>query len=120
MTSYVQISETKGTDGHYVDVGTQTHSFRTAPFAPTTTLEQLVVAGGPTKLRLQLQADSVSSRNNRASSAFTFICGHSFHRSEFARHFRSLCLCLSLTRLKDIVQDLYWDRFLWMLMNTQS
>ncbi|KAG7269408.1 hypothetical protein CRUP_015446 [Coryphaenoides rupestris] len=84
-----KISETKGTDGHYVDVGTQTHSFRTAPFAATTTLEQ-VAAGGLAKLRLQLQADSVSSRHNKASSAFTFTCGHSFHRSEFARHFRNV------------------------------
>ncbi|CAL8265650.1 unnamed protein product [Merluccius merluccius] len=84
-----KISETKGMEGHYVDVGTQTHSFRTAPFTRTTTLEE-VTAGGPAKLLLQLQAGSVSSRNNKASSAFTFTCGHSFHRSEFPRHFRNV------------------------------
>ena len=90
----LQISDTKGTDGHYVDVGTQTHSFRTAPFRRTTTLEE-VTAGGPAKLRLQLQAGSVSSRHNKATSAFTFSCGHSFHRSEFPRHFRSVPLPLN-------------------------
>ncbi|CAL8304105.1 unnamed protein product [Gadus morhua 'NCC'] len=84
-----KISDTKGTDGHYVDVGTQTHSFRTAPFRRTTTLEE-VTAGGPAKLRLQLQAGSVSSRHNKATSAFTFSCGHCFHRSEFPRHFRNV------------------------------
>ncbi|CAL8365353.1 unnamed protein product [Lota lota] len=84
-----KISESKGTEGHYVDVGTQTHWFRTAPFRRTTTLAE-VTAGAPAKLRLQLEGGSVSSRHNKASSAFTFTCGHSFLRSEFPRHFRNV------------------------------
>ncbi|KAM4620386.1 F-box only protein 40 [Polymixia lowei] len=84
-----KISGTKGTDGLYVDVGTQTHSFRTAPFKRRTTLAE-VAADTPPKLRLQLQAERVSSRNNKANSAFTFLCGHAFHRREFPAHFRNV------------------------------
>ncbi|MEQ2185461.1 hypothetical protein GOODEAATRI_018362, partial [Goodea atripinnis] len=82
-----KISDTKGADGLYVDIGTQTHSFRTAPFKQNTTLVELMV-DRPQKLLLQLQAESVNSRNNRASCAFTFLCGHTYHRKEFASHFR--------------------------------
>ncbi|XP_023197654.1 F-box only protein 40-like [Xiphophorus maculatus] len=93
-----KISETKGADGLYVDFGTQTHSFRTSPFKQRTTLAE-VMADRPLKLLLQLQAETVNSRNNRASCAFTFLCGHSFHRREFATHFRivhsDIQMCLS-------------------------
>uniref|UniRef100_A0A3B3XAM9 F-box protein 40, tandem duplicate 2 n=1 Tax=Poecilia mexicana TaxID=48701 RepID=A0A3B3XAM9_9TELE len=93
-----KISETKGADGLYVDFGTQTHSFRTAPFKRRTTLAD-VMADRPLKLLLQLQAETVNSRNNRASCAFTFLCGHTFHRREFATHFRNvhsdIQMCLS-------------------------
>uniref|UniRef100_A0A3B5LET5 F-box protein 40, tandem duplicate 2 n=1 Tax=Xiphophorus couchianus TaxID=32473 RepID=A0A3B5LET5_9TELE len=93
-----KISETKGADGLYVDFGTQTHSFRTSPFKQRTTLAE-VMADRPLKLLLQLQAETVNSRNNRASCAFTFLCGHSFHRREFATHFRNvhsdIQMCLS-------------------------
>lgn len=85
----VQISESKAADGLFVDVGTQTHSFRSAPFKGKTTLAEVMV-DRPLKLRLQLQAESVNSRHHRASCAFTFICGHTFHRREFATHFRCL------------------------------
>uniref|UniRef100_A0A668A7F0 F-box protein 40 n=1 Tax=Myripristis murdjan TaxID=586833 RepID=A0A668A7F0_9TELE len=94
----MQISETKGTDGLYVDVGTQTHVFCTAPFKGNTTLADVMVER-PLKLHLQLQAESVNSRHNRASSVFTFLCGHTFHRREFATHFRNvhsdIQMCLS-------------------------
>uniref|UniRef100_A0A667ZCQ6 F-box protein 40 n=1 Tax=Myripristis murdjan TaxID=586833 RepID=A0A667ZCQ6_9TELE len=93
-----KISETKGTDGLYVDVGTQTHVFCTAPFKGNTTLADVMVER-PLKLHLQLQAESVNSRHNRASSVFTFLCGHTFHRREFATHFRNvhsdIQMCLS-------------------------
>lgn len=89
----VQISESKAADGLYVDVGTQTHSFRTAPFKKKTTLEEVMV-DRPLKLRLELQAESVNSRHTRASCAFAFLCGHTFHRKEFATHFR--CLLIQL------------------------
>ncbi|XP_074528556.1 F-box only protein 40 [Halichoeres trimaculatus] len=83
-----KISESKASDGLYVDVGTQTHSFHTAPFKSKTTLAEVMV-DRPLKLRLQLQAESLSGRNNATSCAFTQICGHSFHRREFASHFRN-------------------------------
>ncbi|XP_053702751.1 F-box only protein 40-like isoform X1 [Synchiropus splendidus] len=84
-----KISEWKGSDGLYMDVGTQTHSFRSAPFRSRTTLAQVMVER-PLKLHLQLQAESVSSRHNRASSVFTFVCGHSFQRREFPSHCRNV------------------------------
>uniref|UniRef100_A0A3Q3F6D0 F-box protein 40 n=1 Tax=Kryptolebias marmoratus TaxID=37003 RepID=A0A3Q3F6D0_KRYMA len=83
------ISESKGADGLYVDLGTQTHFFRSAPFKGTTTLAD-VVADKPPKLHLQLEAEGVNSRNNRSSCVFTFLCGHSFHRRELATHFRNV------------------------------
>uniref|UniRef100_UPI003AAF378D F-box only protein 40-like n=1 Tax=Centroberyx gerrardi TaxID=166262 RepID=UPI003AAF378D len=84
-----KISETKGIDGLYVDEGTQTHSFCTAPFKRKTTLAEVTVER-PLKLRLQLQAESVNSRQNKANSVFTFLCGHTFHRREFPTHFRNV------------------------------
>ncbi|XP_051258005.1 F-box only protein 40-like isoform X1 [Dicentrarchus labrax] len=84
-----KISASKGTDGLYVDVGTQTHSFRSAPFKGKTTLADVMV-DRPLKLHLQLQAERVSGRHSRASCVFTFLCGHAFHRREFATHFRNV------------------------------
>ncbi|XP_026183614.1 F-box only protein 40-like isoform X2 [Mastacembelus armatus] len=84
-----KISESKAVDGLYIDVGTQTHSFHSAPFKKNTTLEE-VMGDKPLKLHLQLQVDSVNSRHNRANCAFTFICGHTFHRREFATHVRNV------------------------------
>ncbi|XP_062341671.1 F-box only protein 40-like [Osmerus eperlanus] len=93
-----KISEGVGTYGLYVDVGTQTHSFPTAPFERDTVLADVMV-GRPLKLRLQLQVEGVTSRHNKASSAFTFLCGHSFLRREFPAHFRNvhadIQMCLS-------------------------
>ncbi|KAL3970875.1 claudin [Sarotherodon galilaeus] len=82
-------SESKAYDGLYVDVGTQTYSFRSAPFKGKTTLAEVMV-DRPLKLHLQLQAESVNSRHNRASCVFTFLCGHTFHRREFATHVRNV------------------------------
>uniref|UniRef100_A0AAX7V5E1 F-box protein 40, tandem duplicate 1 n=1 Tax=Astatotilapia calliptera TaxID=8154 RepID=A0AAX7V5E1_ASTCA len=76
-----KISESKAYDGLYIDVGTQTYSFRSAPFKGKTTLAEVMV-DRPLKLHLQLQAESVNSRHNRASCVFTFLCGHTFHRRE--------------------------------------
>ncbi|XP_029704743.1 F-box only protein 40-like [Takifugu rubripes] len=84
-----KISESKGIDGLYVDVGTQTHSFRSAPFKGRTTLADVMV-DQPLKLCLQLQAERVNSRHNRASCVFSFLCGHSFLRREFSTHFRNV------------------------------
>ncbi|KAM9348352.1 F-box only protein 40-like [Symphorus nematophorus] len=84
-----KISELKATDGLYVDVGIQTHSFRSAPFKGKTTLAELMV-DKPLKLRLQLQSERVNTRHSRATCVFTFLCGHTFHRREFATHFRNV------------------------------
>ncbi|KAJ7996120.1 hypothetical protein DPEC_G00233780 [Dallia pectoralis] len=84
-----QISEMRGQDGLYVDTGMQTYSFKTAPYRRDTTLADLT-KDKPLKLSLQLQAESTSSRHNKASSAFTFLCGHSFQRREFPKHFRNV------------------------------
>ncbi|TNN66423.1 F-box only protein 40 [Liparis tanakae] len=84
-----KISESSAYDGLYVDVATQTHSFRAAPFKAETTLAEVVV-DRPPKLRLQLQSERVNSRNTRAGCAFAFLCGHSFHRREFPSHFRNV------------------------------
>ncbi|XP_068572204.1 F-box only protein 40-like [Cebidichthys violaceus] len=84
-----KISESNASDGLYVDVATQTHSFRTAPFQAKTTLAEVMV-DRPLKLHLQLQSERVNSRNTRASCAFTFLCGHTFHRREFPTHFRNV------------------------------
>uniref|UniRef100_A0A8C9XHF2 F-box protein 40 n=1 Tax=Sander lucioperca TaxID=283035 RepID=A0A8C9XHF2_SANLU len=84
-----KISELKAADGLYVDEGTQTHSFRKAPFKAKTTLAEVMV-DRPLKLHLQLQSERVNSRHNRASCVFTFLCGHSFLRREFATHFRNV------------------------------
>ena len=68
-------------------MGTQTHSFPTAPFERDAVLADVMV-GRPLKLRLQLQAEGVTSRHTKASSAFTFLCGQTFLRREFPAHFR--------------------------------
>ncbi|KAM9332838.1 F-box only protein 40-like [Pholidichthys leucotaenia] len=84
-----KISESKASDGLCIDVGTQTHSFLSAPFKRSTTLAEVMV-DRPLKLHLELQAESVNSRHNRATCVFTFQCGHTFHRREFAQHFRNV------------------------------
>ncbi|XP_068186529.1 F-box only protein 40-like [Antennarius striatus] len=84
-----KISVSKACDGLFTDEGMQTHSFPTAPFKGKTTLAEVMV-DRPLKLRLQLQSERVSSRHSRATCVFTFICGHTFHRREFATHFRNI------------------------------
>ncbi|XP_068600687.1 F-box only protein 40-like [Brachionichthys hirsutus] len=84
-----KISVSKASDGLFVDEGTQTHSFRAAPFKGKTTLAEVTV-DRPLELRLQLQSERVSSRHSRATCVFAFLCGHTFHRREFATHFRNV------------------------------
>ncbi|XP_042355661.1 F-box only protein 40-like [Plectropomus leopardus] len=84
-----KISEPKADDGMFCNVGTQTHWFRSAPFKAKTTLTELNV-DKPLKLRLQLESERLSGRHNRGNCIFTFICGHSFLRRQFATHFRNV------------------------------
>ncbi|XP_077403767.1 F-box only protein 40-like isoform X2 [Vanacampus margaritifer] len=85
-----KISEWKATDGRYVDVGTQTHRFRSAPFKRGSTVAEVTGDRSQKRLHLTLQDESASGRHNRACCAFNFLCGHSFLRREFAAHVRNV------------------------------
>lgn len=81
------IAESVCTDGLLTDEGTQTYSFLSAPFRRNTSLADLT-AVKPLELHLQLQVESVTSRHHKASSAFTFLCGHTFQRREYGKHYK--------------------------------
>lgn len=83
------IAESNSTDALLVDVGTQTYDFYTAPFKPETSLEDLT-ADRPLKLHVQIQTESVTRRHNKSSSAFTYVCNHTFRRDEFPSHFKNI------------------------------
>uniref|UniRef100_A0A665TC54 F-box protein 40, tandem duplicate 1 n=1 Tax=Echeneis naucrates TaxID=173247 RepID=A0A665TC54_ECHNA len=80
------IAEGVCTDGLLQDEGSQTYNFPSAPFRRNTSLADLTV-GKPLELHLQLQVESVTSRHHKASSAFTFLCGHTFQRREYGIHY---------------------------------
>ncbi|KAG9348392.1 hypothetical protein JZ751_002127, partial [Albula glossodonta] len=82
------ISESVGTDGLFVDVGTQTYDFGSAPFKAGTSLAD-ITADQPLGLHVQIQTECVTRRHNKSSSAFTFLCGQFFRRDEFSSHFRN-------------------------------
>lgn len=83
------ISESSSTDGLYVDVGTQTYNFSSAPFKAEATLAD-VVADKPRGLYVSVEAEPVTRRHNKRSSAFSFTCGHVFRRDECRSHFRNV------------------------------
>ncbi|XP_078140069.1 F-box only protein 40 [Centroberyx gerrardi] len=83
------ISESVGTDGLYVDIGTQTYNFASAPFKIDASLAD-VLADKPNGLHVHIQAESVTRRHNKTSSAFNYICGHFFRRDEYRSHFRNV------------------------------
>ncbi|XP_062984978.1 F-box only protein 40 isoform X1 [Elgaria multicarinata webbii] len=85
-----QISQTKSTDGLYVDFGTQTYSFDVEPFSSTVVLADILDTKRPPNLHLQLHSESVTQRHNKSSSAFTFSCNHVFRRDEFPSHFKNV------------------------------
>ncbi|XP_061576563.1 F-box only protein 40 [Cololabis saira] len=82
------ISESNPIDGHYVDVGTQTYNFPSAPFKADACLAD-ITAGKPRGLHVQVEAESVTRRHNKTSSAFSYMCGHFFRRDEYCSHFRN-------------------------------
>ncbi|XP_061072338.1 F-box only protein 40 [Conger conger] len=82
------ISESVGTDGLFLDVGTQTYNFPSAPFKPDASLADITADQAP-GLHVQIQTECVTRRHNKSSSAFTFLCGHTFRRDEFPSHFRN-------------------------------
>ena len=81
------IAESRCMDGLLQDEGTQTYNFLSAPFLRNTSLADLTAAK-PLELHLQLQVESVTSRHHKASSAFTFLCGHTFKRREYGKHYK--------------------------------
>ncbi|KAI9548040.1 hypothetical protein NQZ68_013058 [Dissostichus eleginoides] len=83
------ISESAGRDGFYVDIGTQTYNFASSPFKHDATLAD-VVADKPHGLCVQVESESVTRRHNKASSAFSYMCGHFFRRDEYSSHFRNV------------------------------
>ncbi|KAM4620385.1 F-box protein 40.1 [Polymixia lowei] len=83
------IAEGMSSDTLIQDEGTQTYSFLSAPFHHNTSLADLT-AGKPLQLHLQLQVEAVTARHHKASSAFTFLCGHTFQRREYGQHFSNV------------------------------
>ncbi|KAL6115802.1 fbxo40 [Pungitius sinensis] len=83
------ISESAGRDGLYVDIGTQTYNFACAPFQTEATLAD-VISNQPRGLHVQVEAESVTRRHNRSSSAFSHMCGLFFRRDEYRSHFRNV------------------------------
>ncbi|XP_041865229.1 F-box only protein 40-like isoform X2 [Melanotaenia boesemani] len=83
------IAESISADSLLTDEGTQTYSFLSAPFQRNMSLADLT-AGKPLELHLQLQAESVTSRHHKANSAFTFLCGHTFQRREYGKHYKNI------------------------------
>ncbi|MED6233028.1 hypothetical protein ATANTOWER_005885 [Ataeniobius toweri] len=82
------ISESATTDGLYVDIGTQTYNFSSAPFKADASLAD-VIAERPCGLYFDVETESVTRRHNKMSSAFSYMCGHSFRRDEYQSHFRN-------------------------------
>ncbi|XP_061638897.1 F-box only protein 40 [Phyllopteryx taeniolatus] len=83
------ISESTGTDGLYVNVGTQTYDFDSAPFPAEASLAD-VVADKPQFLHVCAEVESVTRRHNKTSSAFSYRCGLFFRRDEYPSHFRNV------------------------------
>ncbi|XP_023656342.2 F-box only protein 40-like isoform X1 [Paramormyrops kingsleyae] len=83
------VSNAASTDALLCDSGTQTYDFLSAPFKKNASLAD-VTAARTLKLHLQIHSESVTNRHNKASSAFTFLCGHYFRRDEFSSHFKNV------------------------------
>lgn len=83
------ISESVSTDGIYVDIGTQTYNFASAPFKTDASLAD-VIADKPHSLYVHVEPESVTRRHNKTSSAFSYMCGHFFRRDEYRSHFRNV------------------------------
>lgn len=83
------ISESVGVDGLYVNVGTQTYNFKSAPFRTDVSLADIMMDKPPC-LYMHLEAEPVTRRHNRRSSSFSYVCGHFFRRDEFRSHYRNV------------------------------
>ncbi|XP_067364596.1 F-box only protein 40 isoform X2 [Channa argus] len=83
------ISESAGIDGLYVNMGTQTYDFASAPFKTSASLAD-VIADKPRGLYVHVEAEPVTRRHNKTSSAFSYMCGHFFRRDEYSSHSRNV------------------------------
>uniref|UniRef100_A0A8C7XC82 F-box protein 40, tandem duplicate 1 n=1 Tax=Oryzias sinensis TaxID=183150 RepID=A0A8C7XC82_9TELE len=83
------IAETVSSDSLLTDEGTQTFNFQSAPFGKNMSLIDLT-ASKPLELHLQLQVEGVTSRHHKANSTFTFVCGRTFQRREYGRHYKNI------------------------------
>ncbi|XP_016381778.1 F-box protein 40.1 [Sinocyclocheilus rhinocerous] len=83
------IAESRSTDALLLDVGTQTYDFYLAPFKEETSLAD-ITADQALKLHVHIQAESVTRRHNKSSSAFTYLCNHIFRRDEFPSHYKNV------------------------------
>ncbi|KAG1938779.1 F-box only protein 40 [Pimephales promelas] len=84
-----QICESVGIDGLYVDCGTQTYDFHSAPFKSDASLAN-VVEDQPQNLHVQIQTECVTRRHNKSCSAFSYLCCNAFRRDEYPWHFRNV------------------------------
>ncbi|XP_041732849.1 F-box only protein 40 [Coregonus clupeaformis] len=85
------ISEGGGADGLYVDVGTQTYNFPSAPFKPEASLAD-IITDQHKGLYVQIQTEDITRRHNFTNSAFSYLCGHVFRRDEYHTHFENVHL----------------------------
>ncbi|KAM4546005.1 F-box only protein 40-like isoform 1-T2 [Odontesthes bonariensis] len=83
------IAESTSTDSLLSGQGTQTYNFPSAPFQRNSSLADLT-AVKPLELHLQLQVESVTGRHHKANSAFTFLCGNTFQRREYGKHYKNI------------------------------
>ncbi|XP_051533191.1 F-box protein 40.1 [Myxocyprinus asiaticus] len=83
------IAESRSADALLLDVGTQTYDFYSAPFKPENSLAD-IIADRALKLHVQIQPESVTRRHNKSSSAFTYLCNHTFRRDEYPSHFKNV------------------------------
>ncbi|XP_023818617.1 F-box only protein 40 [Oryzias latipes] len=83
------IAETVSSDSLLTDEGTQTFNFQSAPFGKNMSLIDLT-ASKPLELHLQLQVEGVTSRHHKANSTFTFVCGRTFQRREYGKHYKNI------------------------------
>ncbi|KAJ8342735.1 hypothetical protein SKAU_G00326630 [Synaphobranchus kaupii] len=83
------ISEPSSADALLSDIGTQTYDFLSAPFKQDDSLAD-IAPDRALKLHVQINADCVTSRHNKVSSAFTFLCSHFYRRDEFPSHFKNV------------------------------
>uniref|UniRef100_W5K9Q8 F-box protein 40, tandem duplicate 1 n=2 Tax=Astyanax mexicanus TaxID=7994 RepID=W5K9Q8_ASTMX len=83
------IAEAGSSDALLMNEGTQTYDFYSIPFKTGTTLSDITAERDP-QLHVQINTESVTNIHNKSSSAFTYLCCHSFRRDEFPSHFKNV------------------------------